>query len=187
MTRASKPTADTIIELFERRGPAEYGGESVSQLEHALQCAALAQAAGSSDELVAAALLHDVGHLLHDLGEDAAERGVDDVHERLGAEWLAAHTPPAVVEPVRLHVAAKRYLCAVNSAYYDRLSEGSRVSLQLQGGPMSPPEVEAFRRLPYWKEAAQLRQWDDGAKTPGAPTPTLENLRGVLEKALAKP
>ena len=184
MTSDKSPTVETILELFARRGGAEYGGERVSQLEHALQCAALAQAAGASDELVAAALLHDIGHLLHDLGEDAAERGVDDAHERLGAEWLAAHAPQAVVEPVLLHVPAKRYLCAVNPAYYERLSAPSRLSLSLQGGPMSPAEVYEFRTNPYWREAAQLRQWDDGAKAPGARTPALEDLRGLLEGVL---
>lgn len=180
-----QPLVDTILLLFERRGDSGYGRECVSQREHALQCAALAQAGGADDALVAAALLHDIGHLLHDLDDDAPERSIDDFHERLGAKWLADHAPAAVVEPVLLHVAAKRYLCAVESAYFDILSPASRVSLRLQGGPMTQQEVEGFESRQYWREAVRLRRWDDEAKVAGAPTPSLEDLRGTLERALS--
>ncbi len=184
MTSDSTATVATILQLFAKRGASEYGGEAVTQLEHALQCAALAQAANAPDTLVAAALLHDIGHLLHDLPDEAPDQGIDDVHERLGAEWLAEHAPAAVVEPVRLHVAAKRYLCAVNAGYLERLSESSRVSLALQGGPMTPAETAEFEQNPHWRDAVRLRCWDDEAKVVGAVTPSLEDLRGTLEASL---
>src|SRR5690349_10889305 len=129
---------DTIAGLFASRGQALYFGEAVSEAEHALQAAHLAEREGAGDDLVAAALLHDIGHLLHGLGEDVADRGVDGRHEVAGHAWLARWFAPAVAEPVRLHVAAKRYLCATDPAYLARLSPASRQSLELQGGPFSP-------------------------------------------------
>ena len=127
----------TIEGLFATRGRALYFGEAVSEAEHALQSAALARADGAGDTLVVAALLHDVGHLLHGLGEDLAERGLDGRHEEVGHAWLSDYFGPAVAEPVRLHVAAKRYLCAVEPAYLTGLSPASRQSLGLQGGPFA--------------------------------------------------
>ncbi|MCB1019544.1 MAG: HD domain-containing protein [Acidobacteria bacterium] len=175
-----------ILELFRRRGGSEYGGENVTQLEHALQCAALAQAEQAEDTLVAAALLHDVGHLLHDLDDDAPDRGVDDLHENLGAAWLKNRAPAAVSEPVRLHVDAKRYLCASEPAYYDTLSEPSRVSLRLQGGPMTAEQRAEFERNPFWRDGLRLRRWDDEAKVVDAVTPSLEDLRESLVRALGE-
>src|SRR4051812_21354128 len=116
---------DELCDLFATRGHGAYFGEDVTELEHALQCAHLAESAGADDALVAAALLHDVGHLLHELGEDVAERGLDARHEEAGAAWLARHFGPALVDPVRLHVAAKRYLCTVEPAYRQGLSPAS--------------------------------------------------------------
>src|SRR5262245_54464919 len=131
---------DRIQRLFAEAGQGAYFGEAVTQTEHALQCAHLAVAAGAGDELIAAALLHDVGHLLHGLGEDVAQRGIDGRHEDGGADWLGQHFGPAVTGPVRLHVAAKRYLCAVDAAYHAGLSPASQTSLRLQGGPYSAEE-----------------------------------------------
>src|SRR5262245_10975832 len=126
---------DIVFRLFETAGSALYFGEAVTETEHALQSAALATAAGAGPTVVAAALLHDVGHLLHSLGEDFTDRGIDDHHENAGAAWLARHFRPEVVGPVRLHVAAKRYLCAVDPDYLAALSAVSQASLRLQGGP----------------------------------------------------
>src|SRR5262245_30513043 len=142
-------TVDDILELWERRGGSDYGGEAVTQLEHALQSAWQAEQEQASAALIAAALLHDVGHLLHDLPDDAPEQGIDDAHENSGGNYLKGLFPPAVLEPIRLHVAAKRYLCAVDPQYQSQLSGPSIVSLGLQGGPMTETEVADFRRNPY--------------------------------------
>lgn len=174
-----------VLDLFQRRGSVEYHGESVSQLEHALQAASLAEAQGASEALIVAALLHDVGHMMHDLGEDAANRGLDDTHEEAGAAWLARHFPPEVTEPIRLHVAAKRYLCATSPGYLDGLSPASRRSLQLQGGPMNPQEQAAFESNPHHANAVRLRRWDDGAKVAGLEVADLEHYRGRIA-ALAR-
>ncbi len=164
-----------ILEIeaaFARRGHEAYG-EGVSQLEHALQAARLAEAEGADATLVAAALLHDIGHMLHDLPEDIAERGVDAGHERLASAWLSRFFGPAVCEPVRLHVDAKRYLCAVEPGYHDRLSEASRLSLRLQGGPLGPAEAASFAAHPHAEAAVLVRRWDDAAKVAGLATPDL--------------
>jgi len=166
---------EDIRRLFSQHGASRYGGEAVSQLEHALQAAMFAERAQASPGLIIAALLHDVGHLLHDLPDDAPEQGVDDVHEARGAHWLSRHFGAAVVEPVRLHVTAKRYICAVDVNYYGQLSEPSRVSLRLQGGPMSAAELEVFRRQPHFEAAVRLRRWDEAAKVKDLPTPDLEH------------
>ena len=125
---------DEILWLFETRGDEAYFGEPVSQKDHALQAAHRAEQEGAPASLVAAALLHDVGHLVHDLPEDIADRGLDGCHESAGEAWLARHFPPEVTEPVRLHVAAKRYLCKTDSQYLAQLSPASVQSLALQGG-----------------------------------------------------
>lgn len=166
---------EDVLQLFEDRGDSQYGGERVTQREHALQCAALAEAAQSPPEMIVAALLHDVGHLLHHLPDDAPETGVDDRHDSSAAAYLRRFFPEAVTEPVRLHVAAKRCLCSVDADYFGRLSPPSVVSLRLQGGPMTPDEVEAYQRNRFADDALQLRRWDDAAKTPERPTPPLEH------------
>jgi phosphonate degradation associated HDIG domain protein len=171
---------DRIFTEFTQHGGRLYVGEAVSQREHALQAALLAEEAGAPDGLVVAALLHDYGHLLHDLDEDCAEHGVDDHHDELAANALAAYFPADVVEPIRLHVASKRYLCAVDPGYLDELSPASRLSLALQGGPFSEAEVAAFAVLPHAADALRVRDWDDLAKTPGLATPTLEHYRPAL-------
>jgi phosphonate degradation associated HDIG domain protein len=176
---------DEIVSLLNEQGQARYGMEAVSQREHALQAAWAAEKAGVPNALVAAALLHDVGHLLHDLPEDAAERGINDHHETAGQRWLVKHFDPAVTEPVRLHVDAKRYLCAMEPAYNDRLSPPSAKSLELQGGPFNAAEVAAFEAMPFCKEAVQLRRWDDEAKVLGLDTPDVDHFRPHLEAALS--
>jgi phosphonate degradation associated HDIG domain protein len=172
---ARRPIADEIAELFRRRGSSLYGGEAVTQLEHALQAADLAEQSGAQPTLILAALLHDVGHLLHNLPDDAPDEGIDDVHEALGDRWLRRHFAPAVCDPVRLHVAAKRYLCAVDPRYQASLSPPSLQSLHLQGGPFTPSEVREFEAEPYFQESVDLRRWDDLAKVPGLETPDLSH------------
>lgn len=180
------PIVEHICELFAQRGSAAYIGEPVSQTEHALQAAWAAEKAGASSALIAAALLHDVGHLLHDLPEDCADHGINDAHELRGARWLAAHFGPDVTEPIRLHVPAKRFLCATEPSYRERLSEQSVLSLKLQGGPFSEAEVHAFRQGPHAEAAVALRRWDEGAKIAKLPTPNLEHFRPHLEATLAR-
>lgn len=177
---------DRIFDLFAAAGQGAYFGEAVTEMEHALQTAHLAEQAGADNELIAAALLHDIGHLLHGLPEDVAERGIDGRHEEGGAGWLREHFGPAVYDPVRLHVAAKRYLCSVDPAYAAGLSPASRLSLQLQGGPCTPDEVQGFEREPFAVAAVALRRWDDGAKVPALIVPGLEHYRPCLEAALAR-
>lgn len=146
-----------LITLLSTGRGHQYFGEDVTQLEHALQAAALAERDGASDSLVVAALLHDVGHLLHGLDENIAAQAVDARHETLAGEWLTAHFGPGVTEPVRLHVAAKRYLWAVDAAYVEGLSQASRDSLILQGGPKGEGELRAFEADPWWRDAVTLR------------------------------
>jgi phosphonate degradation associated HDIG domain protein len=162
-----------IEDIYAGRAQRRYGLSSVNQLQHALQSAALAEQNGEPASLIVAALLHDIGHMIHDLVEDPAAEGIDDSHEARGAAWLAAAFGPEVVEPVRLHVPAKRYLCATEADYFGRLSSDSVRSLVLQGGPMSADEVSAFNRLPYAAEAVRLRRIDDLAKDKNAITPPL--------------
>ena len=177
-------TVDAIFDLLETRGQASYFGEPVSQLEHALQCAHFATEEGASNELVAAALLHDVGHLLHTQGEDAVGQGVDTAHEELGRACLASYFGPSVTRPIAMHVAAKRYLCATDPSYVAQLSPASLQSLQLQGGPMSPEEVTQFESDDFAKDAVRLRRWDDLAKIQGKSVPPLGHYRKVLESVV---
>ena len=172
--------ATEIIDLFERRGSSQYGGESVTQLEHALQAATLAEQEGASIDLIVAALLHDVGHLLHDLPADAPDQGVDDHHETSGCHYLQTRFPTSVVEPARLHVAAKRYLCSVDAEYLSKLSQPSVVSLQLQGGVMNEAEIAQFEQNPFAQDATRLRKWDDIAKDPNFVTPPLTHFANYL-------
>ncbi len=173
---------ETVAGLFDRRGREEYHGEAVSQTEHALQAAALAEAGGAPGALVVAALLHDVGHLF-DEPEDLAERGIDGCHEDSGAAWLVRKFGPAVSEPVRLHVAAKRYLCATDPAYLDALSPASALSLKVQGGPFDAAEVIGFESHPFAVDAVRLRRWDDAAKVTGLAVPDLPHYRDRIEAA----
>ena len=175
---------DEIFRVFAEYGSEQYLGEQVSMTEHMLQSAYAAEQDGAPPRLVAAALLHDYGHFIHDLPEDAAEHGIDTRHEEVGHAFLAEHFGDAVAEPIRMHVAAKRYLCAVEPSYLAELSPASIHSLELQGGRYGPGEIAAFESSPYAQDAVRLRRWDDVGKVPGLPTPDLEHYRPVLEAAL---
>ena len=183
------PRVDEVVEeirrLFKERGDSEYGGESVTQLEHALQAATMAERDGGSPETISAALLHDVGHLLHDLPDDAPEDGIDDVHERLAHKWLCNFFGPEVTEPVRLHVAAKRYLCSVDPSYRNILSEPSLLSLELQGGLLGPEEQEEFENHQLFEEVILVRRYDDRAKDPTMKTPDLEHFLSYVEQCVS--
>jgi [1-hydroxy-2-(trimethylamino)ethyl]phosphonate dioxygenase len=173
--------ADEVIRLMTERGDTAYFGEPVSQLEHALQAAWLAKQGGASRELVLAALLHDVGHLLHDLPESVAAEGIDTRHEVAGYEWLRTRFGPQVAEPARHHVSAKRYLCRVDPEYLVRLSPASIQSLELQGGPFSAEETRAFESEQYYREAVMVRRWDDEAKVPELSVPGLDAYLDLLD------
>jgi [1-hydroxy-2-(trimethylamino)ethyl]phosphonate dioxygenase len=175
---------EEICGLFAARGSAAYFGEPVSQQEHALQAAWLAEEEGTKESLVVAAVLHDIGHLLHGLPETIAEEGTDAHHEEIGHAWLRRHFGPEVTEPVRLHVAAKRYLCAVEPEYFAQLSPASVQSLELQGGPMTAEEVTEFEANPFGRDAVLLRRWDDRAKISGWEVPDLEHYHVRLEAAV---
>lgn len=175
-----------IIQLFHERGNGLYFGEAITETQHALQTAHLATISGSSDQLIAASLLHDIGHLLHQLPEDIAAYGHDAQHEELGAVWLREHVQTEVVQPVLLHVAAKRYLCATDSEYLGKLSPASVQSLHLQGGLMSAEEQAEFEQQPGMMDAIQLRRFDDMAKVVGWMVPPIETYRDVLERVLLK-
>ncbi|MEQ1788060.1 MAG: phosphohydrolase [Acidimicrobiales bacterium] len=179
MTAAT--TVDEVLALLAAHGAERYD-EEIFQLAHAEQTAALAGAAGASAALVAASLLHDVGHLLELAGAGGTrDRTVDHRHEARGAAWLAGLFPPAVTAPIALHVRAKRYLCAVDPAYGEVLSAGSVASLERQGGPMDAAEVAAFEANAGWEDAVALRRWDDVAKVPDLVVPTAETYRPLLE------
>ena len=174
---------EDLIKLYEVKGDREYDGEGISQLEHALQSAQLAQQAGAAPALVCAALLHDVGHLLNDKGETPTLRGVDDLHQYAALPFLRPYFPEAVLGPIRLHVDAKRYLCATRPEYYDQLSADSKRSLKLQGGVFAPAEAERFIGQPYAADAVKVRLWDDSAKVRGAATPGLAHFEPLLREA----
>jgi phosphonate degradation associated HDIG domain protein len=177
---------DEILAVFGKRGAGAYFGEPVSMTEHALQAAYFAQAAAAAPSLVVAALLHDVGHLVVPVPEDLADWVEDARHEEIGGEWLARRFPPEVFEPVRLHVPAKRYLCATHVHYFSKLSPASVATLKLQGGPMSAAEVAQFETERYHEDAVKVRQWDDQGKVPGLVTPKLEEYRARIEEAAAQ-
>lgn len=184
---------DAIGELFASEGAADYLGEPVTQAAHMLQAAALAERSGAPPEQIAAALLHDVGHLTGGgfrgvvppgcsrarSGRDLME-GTDNRHGDQGARWLGQWFGPEVTEPVRLHVAAKRYLCAVEPGYLGRLSPASVFTLGVQGGPLRPGEIAAFEASPHAGAACQVRRWDDQAKDPDAVVPPLGHYASLL-------
>jgi gamma-butyrobetaine dioxygenase len=167
---------ETIGEMFAGPRARDHLGEPVSIGEHMLQAGALAEAAGAESPLVAAALLHDIGHLL---GEDEDED--EDRHGEAGADWLSQWFRDAVTEPVRLHVTAKRYLCAADAEYFGLLSAESVRTLSLQDGPMTATEVAAFEALPFSRDAVAIRRWDDQAKDPAVTAPRFAHFAPLLE------
>jgi phosphonate degradation associated HDIG domain protein len=167
--------------LYLAKGTARYGLEDISQLQHALQTAALAEAAHEPPSMILASLLHDVGHMLSKLGENPADEGVDNAHEKIGAGWLKKRLGPEISEPVRLHVPAKRYLCATEASYTASLATDSIKSLALQGGPMSEREISAFLAEPGAEAAIRLRRYDDLAKDPAANPPNLAHFLHYLD------
>jgi phosphonate degradation associated HDIG domain protein len=174
-------TLPGIRSLFDRGGARMYAGEPVTQLEHALQTAHSAERAGADAALVTAALLHDLGHLINDQGETPTARGIDDVHQYAALPFLRPLFDDGVLEPIRLHVDAKRYLCATEPGYYDALSADSKRSLVLQGGTYDAPAAAAFAAQPGALRAVALRRWDDAAKVAGAATPPLEYFVSIME------
>lgn len=175
---------EAIIRMFatgRRRG---YALDKMSHTEHAMQAALLAEEQGAPQSLVVAALVHDVGHFLEPWPRDIADLGTNHRHEELGAAWLARGFGPEVTEPVRLHVAAKRYLCAVDEDYLDTLSPSSLRSLELQSGPMGRSEADRFEREVYFDEALKLRRIDEAARQPGIALPDIQEFRGLLDSML---
>jgi gamma-butyrobetaine dioxygenase len=172
---------EQLAALFAGEGLRSYLGEEVSLATHMLQAGALAELADAPDHLVAAALLHDVGHLeAIGPGSVAPTAHVDRRHEDSGAAWLAHWFPESVTEPVRLHVAAKRYLCTVEPGYFGALSPTSVRTLELQGGPFSQDQVRAFESTPFAQDAVAVRRWDEAAKDPAAPTPSFDHFKPLL-------
>jgi phosphonate degradation associated HDIG domain protein len=166
---------DELVELYQTSGSRSYFGEPVTVTEHSLQAAALAEKSGANDLMIAAALLHDIGHLLHGLPEAVAGDGIDAMHEIVGGKWLSSRFSPDLGMIVSLHVAAKRFLCYWDEAYMASLSDASLQSLELQGGAMSATEASQFQLLPHWSDAVQLRRWDDQAKVRGQHTRSFES------------
>jgi phosphonate degradation associated HDIG domain protein len=174
---------EQIFGLFERFGSESYG-ENATQLQHALQVAEQARRNGCTSALIAASLLHDIGQFIDDAGNAAETLGIDARHEVSGAKFLEACFPAEVYEPVRLHVAAKRYLCAVDSDYLEKLSRASALSLKYQGGPMTLEEIRAFEAEPFHADAVTLRRFDDTGKQPEWYPPALTSYRTLLESLL---
>jgi phosphonate degradation associated HDIG domain protein len=189
MARANDlPMTDTrlqqIADVLTLKADRLYGRSDVNQRQHALQAAWLAEQSGCPESLIVASLLHDIGHMVHDLGDNPAAAGLDDLHEERGSEFLAAWFGPEVTEPVRLHVSAKRYLCATEADYFSKLSKDSVLSLSLQGGPMSAAEVAAFDALPQSAAAVKLRRFDEQAKVKNLETPAIQHFLPYVERCL---
>ena len=179
-------TLEDIGLLFARHGSAQYSGEPVTQLEHALQTAYLAEQSEASDELVTACLLHDLGHLLNEQGDTPTLRGIDDTHQYFALPFLRGLFPDAVLDAIKLHVDAKRYLCRANDGYRAKLSDDSKRSLELQGGVFEPAQAAAFLLQPGARDAVMLRQWDDLAKQADWQTPTLAHFMGRAARCVGR-
>jgi phosphonate degradation associated HDIG domain protein len=172
---------DYIEDVFSRRGAESYLGEQVTMAQHMLQTAQCAEQAGANNSQIVAALLHDIGHYKNEIPETSLAKGIDNYHEEAGANFLEDYFPISVVEPIRQHVAAKRYLCAVKSDYLERLSPASIHTLNLQGGPMNKEEVKEFEKNDYLEQCVKLRYWDEDAKNPKRVHPAFLYYRPLVE------
>lgn len=179
-----KQKVNLLFAYMEKKGQTFYD-EVVTQLEHALQCAALAKQNNASVTLIAGALLHDIGHfILDEHNAEVAFLDIDLNHEEIGADYMQPFFPDAVTTPIRLHVPAKRYLCTVDDTYHGGLSEASKKSLIVQGGVMSDSEKDSFEQIPHYEDALTLRRWDDLAKEKGIETAGLESYREIVQQCL---
>ena len=183
MTMKENITAHLLNLLKTKGSDLQYGNENVTQLEHALQCAELTEQNNFPKEIITAALLHDIGHLLYD-GEDPIHQGKDGYHENLGADYLSQYFGEAVSLPIRAHVDSKRYLTSMEKGYYDLLSEGSKTSLAAQGGPFSKEQANVFINKPFMKQAVEIRRFDDQAKVLNKKTPELSHFKQYVEESL---
>ena len=190
MSRPDALTQDTIVEflggIFERCGDEEYLGEPVTMGQHMLQGATLAENAGLSEEIIVAALLHDIGHFTSEFGTFTMADTADRHHEDAGAEVLAGFFPTIVTDCVRYHVAAKRYLCATKPEYFNRLSEASIHSLNLQGGPMSADEVAEFEQNPNLSDIIKVRYLDEAGKDPDMETPDYWHFAPIVKRVVER-
>lgn len=173
-----------IADIFARRGAEEYLGEPVTISEHMLQCAECAENEGHSDTLIAAALLHDIGHFTNEFPDDAADQNIDSRHEEAGARVLQEFFPPVIHDCVRYHVDAKRYLCATDPDYMGKLSPASIHSLNLQGGPMEAKEAAEFAKNSHLDAILQVRVWDDIGKNPDSKAPDFAHFQPLLERVV---
>ena len=177
----SKNIVDLIEDIFLRRGAESYLGEQVTMAQHMLQTAQCAEEAGADNSQIVAALLHDIGHYKNEIPETSLAKGVNNYHEEAGANFLEEYFPDSVVEPIRQHVAAKRYLCAVKSDYFERLSSASVHTLNLQGGPMNDKEIEEFEKNDYLDHCINLRYWDEEGKDPERDHPPFSYYRPLID------
>ncbi|WP_194724700.1 phosphonate degradation HD-domain oxygenase [Noviherbaspirillum malthae] len=186
MTTYQRPSIEQIRELFVAAGAHLYGGEAISQKEHSLQAAWFAERNNEPDTLIAACLLHDLGHVLFDENDDQLKNGIDDRHQIRVIPYLSALFPTEVTAPISMHVDAKRYLCYADSGYHRTLSAASRTSLELQGGVMLAEEAAKFLRAPFAQQAIALRRYDDAAKVIGLETPDFDHFLPRLHAMLGK-
>ena len=184
MTNTPEYIVDLIEDIFERRGAESYLGEEVTMAQHMLQAAQCAEEAGADNSQIVAALLHDIGHYKNEIPESSLAKGINNFHEEAGANFLEEYFPASVVEPIRQHVSAKRYLCAVQPDYFERLSSASIHTLNLQGGPMSEYEVREFEKNDYLEQCVNLRHWDEEAKDLNKQCPPFSYYRSLIEAQL---
>lgn len=184
-----KRFTEDVRRIFTERGNEQYAEEAVTQLQHALQCATLAQEEGADDTMIVAAFLHDIGHILEVKGAlpGGCDQNLHDLHEEKAYQWLKDHLGEAVAQPVKLHVAAKRYLCTKKEHYRNKLSKTSLKSFYDQGGDMSEEEITAFEAHKYYHQALHLRYWDDVGKTANATTPPLEHFLQKVDGLVQQP
>ena len=182
LTVTRENIVEFIADIFQRRGTDSYLGESVTMSQHMLQGALQAENNGANDEIIAAALLHDIGHYTSEFPADMVGVGQDNYHEEAGARLLAPFFSQRIVSCVRYHVPAKRYLCVIDQTYYDDLSDASKHTLSLQGGLMSAEEMQEFAATPYLEDILQVRRWDDLAKDPLQKTPPFSYYQPILKR-----